>query len=397
MNPNYQGGGRSEYFGNYGANNNFYQFDDDEVESEIEKLSPLDCHSPETEWQLLGVYRQEFYQFLEQISKHVWAIDEYEYIVALAGLAYMTDADCWNVGYDEKGNSLYAGVLPMSKGEFQMALFTDSSCLYVNEDTAYTYDDFAEITDMDLGSQDGNFWGDDNNNEDYQQAYNNWAAAQTYTLDLINEVYTEYKYCTLCLDYPTYQDGYFIGDYGTDEDDLINQCWKFHSHDSYPCESDCVSLGAAQGSIVQFKFGGKYYGDSWDGSSGLGSSTNYDRVGRSYVSQGHETKLDKLKANLFVTTSGILFVATFLAFAVSKGSRSSGGSKSRALLSDDDRRTRDDRRSKSKEKSKSKSKSRRTKSREKKEGRRSRSKSASGKSRRRSRSTKRSNPIVDDF
>jgi hypothetical protein len=44
---------------------------------------------------LMGVYRQEFYQFIEQMSKHVWAIDEYEYVVALAGLAYMTDEDCW--------------------------------------------------------------------------------------------------------------------------------------------------------------------------------------------------------------------------------------------------------------------------------------------------------------
>ena len=32
----------------------------------------------------MGVYRQEFYQFIEQISKHLWAIDDYEYAVALA-------------------------------------------------------------------------------------------------------------------------------------------------------------------------------------------------------------------------------------------------------------------------------------------------------------------------
>lgn len=72
MNPNYRGGGRSEYFssGEYG--------------------SKLDCHSPSSEWILLGVYRQEFYQYIEQISKHLWAIKEYQYVVAVAGQYYTT-------------------------------------------------------------------------------------------------------------------------------------------------------------------------------------------------------------------------------------------------------------------------------------------------------------------
>ena len=63
--PNYAGGGYDEYFGN-------------------DAPGSLDCHSPDTDWKLIGVYRQEFYQYIEQISKHLWAIDELEYIVALA-------------------------------------------------------------------------------------------------------------------------------------------------------------------------------------------------------------------------------------------------------------------------------------------------------------------------
>ena len=81
VNPNYQGYEYDEYFGD-------------------NPTSTLDCHSPDTEWKLLGVYRQEFYQFIEQISKHLWAIDEYEYVTALAGLAYMSDDDCFYVGAD---------------------------------------------------------------------------------------------------------------------------------------------------------------------------------------------------------------------------------------------------------------------------------------------------------
>lgn len=58
----------------------------------------------------------------------------------------------------------------------------------------------------------------------------------------------------------SYQDGYFNGDYGTDEDDLINQCWKFYSHDTDHCTHECISLGHAQGTITQIKYGKKYYG-----------------------------------------------------------------------------------------------------------------------------------------
>eukprot|EP00980_Cylindrotheca_fusiformis_P016983 scaffold5161_cov64-Cylindrotheca_fusiformis.AAC.1 len=89
VDPNYQGNGYDEYFGD-------------------EPVGTLDCHRPDTEWKLMGVYRQEFYQFIEQISKHVWAIDEYEYVVALAGLAYMTDADCFYVGNSNSGEAIYA-------------------------------------------------------------------------------------------------------------------------------------------------------------------------------------------------------------------------------------------------------------------------------------------------
>jgi hypothetical protein len=91
----------------------------------------MDCHSPDTEWLLLGVYRQEFYQYIEQISKHLWAIDDYEYVVALAGLAYMTDSDCFGVGYDSNGNYIYAGVAPQPYGKFEMALYTDTYCLVI--------------------------------------------------------------------------------------------------------------------------------------------------------------------------------------------------------------------------------------------------------------------------
>lgn len=328
INPNYQGGGRSEYF-----SNNYYYGGS--------TTSSLDCHSSNTEWQLLGVYRQEFYQFIEQISKHLWAIDDYEYVAALAGLAYMTDDDCYGVGYDNNGNYLYAGVRPIYQGKFEMGLYTDATCLTLT-DSGATFDDFGLTSDMDLGSKDDGSLSDD----ELSSLYGYWQNTQEYTLELLNEVYDQFKYCTLCMDYPTYQDGYFIGDYGTDDDDLINQCWKFLSHDSFTCEADCVALGDAQGTITKIDYLGTSYGQSWDGSSGGSSSSSSSGSGSSsssgsgYQQSGSENSFSRFKANAFLTLNGVLFIATFLAFSVARGTRDSVDSaeKKRSLLSKEERR-----------------------------------------------------------
>lgn len=344
----------------------------------------------------MGVYRQEFYQFIEQISKHVWAIDEYEYVVALAGLAYMTDDDCFQVGYASDGTTvIYAGVSPLAYGKFQMALYTDSSCLYPNEDLGMTFDDFGLTSDMSLSSQDdGDGGGGDEDSEEW------WEASQEYLLTNLNDVYESFKYCTSCIDYPTYQDGYVIGDDGTDDDDLINQCWKFYSHDSFTCEADCIALGHSQGTIVSVDAGGKVYGS-------ILSAYYQDSAARSEAAQmaaaangTEETAFGRLLANAFVTFSFIVFVATFLAFAVARRSRyrESRNSKTRRLLADDD-----DGRSRSRKSVRSKS---RTRDKGKGEegdglfrsstGRKSRSKSNSGsKSNRRSRSRGQSDADYD--
>lgn len=43
-----------------------------------------------------------------------------------------------------------------------------------------------------------------------------WASAREPTLEAVNSVLETYKYCTPCIDYPSYQDGYLIGN----DDDL---------------------------------------------------------------------------------------------------------------------------------------------------------------------------------
>jgi hypothetical protein len=315
VNPNYQGNEYNEYFGS-------------------NPVSVLDCHSPDSQWQLLGVYRQEFYQFIEQISKHLWAIGEEEYVVALAGLSYMTKYECFAVGKDSSGNVIYASVAPKPYATFQMALYTDSYCLVPNDNLGMTYDDFGLTSDVYLGSKD--------KDKDYSNAYDLWEASQEYTFTNLNKVYEEFKYCTSCVDYPTYQDGYFIGDYGTDDDDLINQCWKFYSHDSFTCEAECIAMAHAQGNILSFHYGGSTFGYSEKSFYKQASSSSEGIV---------ESRITRWAANAFLTLSVLLFLTNFLAFAVARRSRyRDRSSRSKRLLQKEQQQRR---RSKSRSRSKS--------------------------------------------
>jgi hypothetical protein len=259
-------------------------------------------------------------------------VNEYEYIVALAGLKYMTKNQCTVVGYDENGNLLYSEVQPLEGGRFQMGLYSDAQCITLNTQTKYTYDDFAAVSELNLGSKDKT-----NDDSFHTQAYQYWQESQEYTLTNLNTVYNDYRFCTSCVDYPTYQDGYFIGDDGKDDDDLINQCWKFYSHNSYNCDSDCVAMGSQQGSISWISYNGKQFGTLIEGQY----EKSHDKTtlqGGSVSSSSGTNRIERLKANLFLTFAGIVFVATFLAFAVARGSskkKKTSRSRSRRLLDAD--------------------------------------------------------------
>lgn len=321
VDPNYSGNGYDEYFGD-------------------NPRGVMDCHSPDSDWELIGVYRQEFYQYIEQISKHLWAIDEYEYVVALAGLSYMTKYECFQVGQSSDGNIIYASVAPKAEGKFEMALYTDAYCITPNDNLGVTYDSFGLTTNIALSSQDkngNNNNGNNNNNNNGGGNYGDdmsswWSDTQEYTFTQLNDVYESYKYCTSCVDYPTYQDGYFIGDYGTDDDDLINQCWKFYSHNSYTCDAECISLGHAQGTILSVKYGGVMFGETLSEFYTVGTVSSEDFS--SFSSNSSESRWTRLLANVFATFAFVVFIATFLAFAVARRSRhrerSSG--RSRRLL-----------------------------------------------------------------
>ena len=232
-------------------------------------ISLLDCHDAGTEWKLLGVYRAVFYDYFEQISKHLWYYTSSEYSIATNGLDYMGDGECEDAGNDRYGNYVYKAPRPVEGGSIEIGLYMDADCTVLyNEDDETNADNIG-------GNYGGNYYNNkknnnnNNKNKNYNYGYDDYYGyqnggqsstnVQEYTLTLFNEVFEEFKYCTLCLDYPSYQDGYFNGD-GYDDDDLVNQCWKFFSHDTYKCGSDCIAQADFQGTINVFKYGKKYYG-----------------------------------------------------------------------------------------------------------------------------------------
>jgi len=307
INPNYQGGGWDEYYGYTGGS-------DGEDIDYTEYNENLDCHNDNTEWLLLGVYRMELYQFIEQLSKHVWEIDSWEYYAVTAAMSYMTVYDCYEID-----NGYFGGPKPVEGGYLAMGVYSDEYCLTLVEDV--DFDDYSEgyngggrnlkkirklsEDENEGGGGEGDEWPNDGTPES--------------SLTYLNNVLDTFKMCRLCMDYPTYQDGYFIGDYGTDDYSIINQCWKFHSHNSYYCSGGCVMLGHKQGTITNLMYGGQTLGHtssySADNSGGGSSATKqiYDPV-------LSETIEERLKSNVFVTFSGVLFISTCIMYYVAKGS-----------------------------------------------------------------------------
>merc|ERR1712183_126573 len=98
------------------------------------------------------------------------------------------------------------------------------------------------------------------------------------------------------------------------------------------------ALADSQGTSLEVKYGDIYFGEAWEGSTGDGTDTHYDHYKQGYTTDSNALKIQRLKANAFLCFSSILFFATFLAFAVTKGSRGSRNymdDRSQSLLSNE--------------------------------------------------------------
>jgi len=73
-------------------------------------------------------------------------------------------------------------------------------------------------------------------------------------------------------------------------------------------------MADSQGTILQVKYGDKYYGSAWYGSTYLGQGTSYDHFTKAEVNDSKRQMISTLKANIFITLNSILFIATVIAF-----------------------------------------------------------------------------------
>lgn len=216
INPNYAGGEAQEY--GLSGERRLSSEDESYGDGEYSYQSKLDCYNQNSSWQLLGIYRIDIDNFLEQMGKHIWASNTYEYITVYSAADYINGGKCKGTGeYDSSGNAVYAALgFTGSGGGFEMKLYSDEKCIYEANDSDFSYDDLGWTSNFDMGSGDDNYYG----NDDTTQAY--WYSAQESSLKNLNGILDEMRGCMLCLDYPSYQDGELNGD-GYDEGDLINQ------------------------------------------------------------------------------------------------------------------------------------------------------------------------------
>lgn len=218
VNPDYQGFGIDEYVGAWASGDDYYQqfnqyssggcqntdqgykcFNQQNGQNKYnnrfnnnggqDPLSPLDCHRLDTNWLLLGVYRENFEDYFEQISKHLWYYSSYEYKIATSGLELLS-ADCEGYGTSAYGDYLYRAPMPLQGGWFKMGLYTDNVCMnpYEGEEDNY------------YNMNNNNYKKDNNWNNYYDYYGEGQGNSDEETLELFNQVYEEFKYCTLCLD-----------------------------------------------------------------------------------------------------------------------------------------------------------------------------------------------------
>jgi len=316
------------YYNPYYKGNEYYdyvEYDDDGHEAYRQEnlyddvykgshQSQLDCHDDSSAWELVGVYRIDIGTFLEQLTKHVWAYNDWQYTAVYSASNYIGDGDCEQIGQGNDGTYLYGALRPIEGGYFMMGVYLDQDCLLATND--YTYDDVA-----------GSYYADYNANGQNKYQYvdddyvgNQMSAwkinAKEDTLEMFNDALEDFRSCSPCVDYPSYQDGY--------EDDGINQCYKFYSHGGYNCRGECLKIAAKQGTITNIRYGTYEF-------KGSGKALSYSSKNKQTV-----TAFQRVLSNFFLSVSAIIFVATFLSFYTTRGaySRDVGSLKGASMMAE---------------------------------------------------------------
>ena len=96
---------------------------------------------------MIGTYMVEQYQFLEQMTKHLWAEGTVGRSIMLNTLAYLggpNGYDCYPLGYSITDGStlVYGALAPGSTGTATMGIYSTMYCVTLTEDHG-TWDDYV--------------------------------------------------------------------------------------------------------------------------------------------------------------------------------------------------------------------------------------------------------------
>ena len=265
------------------------------------KCTPMDCHDPfNSSWELMGVYKETVDfgndMFYEQLFKHqgycLWDADKeqsdgeralhegsndygnwenspYQFMQAMRKELPSGCVQIGDLTYGSESN-YYIAVKPLSGGDITLGVYLDSSCLQESE---YTF-------------------------EDYQNSYASslTSTGTTDAFDTWNANMDSYKVCQPCRAYNRQQmyqenwDNYrhltekYDGQGGYEKNNFncyddahyqnCNQCYKFETHsDMEKASKDDLKAADEQGTILEIKVNGVWYGNGTVGDAGSSSST----------------------------------------------------------------------------------------------------------------------------
>jgi hypothetical protein len=263
----YEGGGIGEY--------SFYNrhegtWDTTSCIAADGRCAPMDCHLPETNFKLLGVFKeQNFGQWMEQLFKHegicVWTDEEYEF---MQDERRVWPEGCTMMGItDESGNYLYVDLKPQAHGFMDVGVYTDAQCIQ-----DYT----GEESHLALIEKE---YENNNDDGDGQDDDGNLLSLETY-IEKWNDAFNIFKYCQPCRAYDLGwntdltdgedrqggqddEDG--NGSYFTCKDDAgyrnVNQCMKFKTKtDMQVAYVEDIILANNQGTINYINVQGNHFG-----------------------------------------------------------------------------------------------------------------------------------------
>ena len=166
------------------------------IGGEHRRCAKLDCHEPDTHFELIGVFKETdgLEWFSEQLFKHqgycLWGSQQYEFMQS-----FQLPTECTELTYpDDDGNIIYMHIDPQSEGTVGIGIYMDAYCMQ-RAPNSMTIQSYIEL------------YYSNNNDDDGADGGQGTQIARAYTraLEQWNEQMNIYKTCQPCRTYTLYK------------------------------------------------------------------------------------------------------------------------------------------------------------------------------------------------